>query len=168
MVEGNSDVFIKKPAFCNEDKDCPGETPICKDEKICVECRGDQECKQSTKPFCDTRMAICIEDVEYSKIVNKRCSSSYGYFSSVADAKESCAHDSSCGGVYDDECDESPNDIHLCVLEYEYRDASDGSCVFDKKVIYCRQDSECKDESRPYCFDNNCVGKMNLSSIQKE
>jgi len=28
-------------------------------------------------------------------------------------------------------------------------------------VIYCRQDSECKDASRPYCYDNDCVECFN-------
>ena len=57
-----------------------------------------------------------------------------GEFSSVADAKKSCAYDSLCKGVYDNECDESSNDIYLCKVGDQYSSSS-SSCIYDKRGI---------------------------------
>jgi len=77
------------------------------------------------------------KDVQYVKMFKKHCNKhKYSSFSSIVEAKNSCAHDSRCKGVYDNGCDvsDNSNDIYLCLEGYEYEN-SKKSCVYDKKGI---------------------------------
>ena len=56
----------------------------------------------------------------------------YGIFSSIRGAKERCVNDEQCGGIYDNNCDESENDIHLCYAGYNYEDDRYGDCIYEK------------------------------------
>ena len=64
----------------------------------------------------------------------KWCGHYHGSFDEVKTAEDRCAHDSNCKGVWDGGCDESSNDVYLCLVGYNY-EYSTSSCVYDKKGI---------------------------------
>ena len=73
-------------------------------------------------------------DVDFQKIEGKSCD--YGYYetlNNITSAKERCRRDSRCKGVWDNGCDESTDDVYLCMVEYEYDDSIWGDCIYDKK-----------------------------------
>lgn len=73
-------------------------------------------------------------DAQFQKIEGKRCDYFYQYetFSDITSAEERCRRDSSCKGVYYDRCDDSTDDVHLCVVGREYIDST-RDCIYDKK-----------------------------------
>jgi len=153
MVDGivDDEVFIKKPAFCDKDKECPDEAPICNEDKVCIGCHDDTDCT-SARPICENQSATC-KDVEYPVLTNTYCSH-YGSFDDLNDALSSCSHDLSCVGVLDDYCDELGT-FYLC--EIGTNTGHGGYCVYNKKVPECRMDNECTNSSIPHCFDYSCV-----------
>jgi len=68
-----------------------------------------------------------FEKLELTHCTNHK----YGEFSNVEEAKNSCIRDANCKGVYDYQCDESIDDVYLCMVGYDY-ETSQSSCVYDK------------------------------------
>jgi len=127
----------KREVKCRDDTECEDDKlPYCVDYN-CVECRGDTNCN-STKPICDIQTWACMEDVQFGdKIGDKGCSFHYIHetFSNITSAEERCRRDSSCKGVYDQGCDESRDNVYLCIAGHEYEDSIHGDCIYDKKEI---------------------------------
>ena len=77
-------------------------------------------------------------DVQFQKIEDKYCSYTVpdtGSFSNITSAEERCRRDSYCKGVWDQGCDESQDDVYLCMVGHEYIDYK-GDCIYDKKVEF--------------------------------
>merc|ERR1712126_774713 len=83
---------------------------------------------------CDIRNGNCMEDVQFEKIDGKRCAYVYETFSDITSAEERCRRDSRCKGIYDNGCDESTNDVNLCMVGHDY-EGSSTSCIYDKNEI---------------------------------
>jgi len=77
----------------------------------------------------------------FTKITLKHCKGdtlSNEVFSSVSEAKERCLELSTCLGVYDQGCNESPNDVFLCdtaQISIASLHTSSGSCVYQAPGI---------------------------------
>merc|ERR1712136_511834 len=125
--------YDKREVKCRTDAECEDDNfPFCV-EYTCGECRDDTNCP-STKSICDIQTWTCMEDVKFEKIEDKYCSYHYETFSDITSAKERCRRDSRCKGIYDQGCDESTNDVYLCMVGHGY-EGSSSSCIYEKKAI---------------------------------
>ena len=129
---------------CLKDKNCSTSKPLC-DIRTgdCMEGNEKQEIFTLTNSHtfnsCNFHEWVILiltfpnfTDVEFQKIENKLCSYHYEAFNDTKSAEESCRRDSSCKGVYDWGCDESPDEVYLCKVGYEYAHWT-GDCIYDKK-----------------------------------
>jgi len=80
--------------------------------------------------------SISESGMSYAKINNKHCynqsfNKDVHNYSSVAEAKKYCDTDSTCGGVYDNDCISKPGEIYLCNAGFTPQ-ASSKSCIYEK------------------------------------
>ena len=71
---------------------------------------------------------------QYTKSKTKYCTRQYNSYNTVAEAKEACNVDLGCEAIYDNNCDESPNDVYLCPIGTSYG-VSSTSCIYEKGKI---------------------------------
>ena len=57
-------------------------------------------------------------------------------FDNVEDAKVACRRDNSCKAVYDNNCDNSEQDVYLCSVGYDYETSTTGSCVYEELGLF--------------------------------
>ena len=86
--------------------------------------------------YCQVDMMLTVYFIDrYTKLEQKSCLlSKYNRYNTVAEAKEACDLDPGCKSVYDNGCDESPNDAYLCPVGTPYI-VSIFDCIFEKGNI---------------------------------
>ena len=78
----------------------------------------------------DLSFILISIDVQFKKLEGEYCMGPYEYFDNLTDAKESCANDRLCEGVWDYRCDDGFS--YLCKIGFDYiKDI--GHCIYDKK-----------------------------------
>ena len=74
--------------------------------------------------------------ITYTRLANKHCSGvKYNSYSTQLAGKEACSLDSNCAGVYDQDCDESADDVYLCPVGTAFSNG-DLSCILEKGNIW--------------------------------
>ena len=73
----------------------------------------------------------------YVKVNETACSTPYettAKFDTIDQAKSACSADSNCVAVFDNDCDESAQDIFLCSLNSTISESETGDCIYKKNL----------------------------------
>jgi hypothetical protein len=102
----------------------------------CCEGTGSMCCSEGGKDlnFGVDELSVSPQDLEFHMQLDTHCSLSQQYgvkYWDLQDAKDSCAADKECGGVYSDRCI-GDGGFRLCLARYTPMASEKGSCVYDK------------------------------------